>query len=551
MADQTFDVVIVGGGNKALITAMYLTKYGKLSVGIFEDRNELGGGWCQEEPAGGFIGNPCSMGHAGFYHIPVYQDFPEWKEYGARYAYTKASVGTSFEEDDSCFIQYTCFEDVDPTQEKTAAEIARYSQKDADTYLSLWKKFKDHWEPALLEHFFNPAKPLSEPDALEKLVMNPEAGIDPLWLFMSPLHLYKELFEDTHMRQAFLRGNQSLAFEADQAGSGLGAMFITMWWFPQHCYAVGSSHALAHASHKVILENGGKVFTNHNVEKILIENGRAKGIKLSDGSEIEATKGVVTTVDPYQLCFDLIGKEHLPSRLTRRVENIERDWVCLMWYTWALKERPRWKCEDWNPDAGECMWMCPGDLDLENFKVESSERKMFQWPSKTNLGVAYHGPSDVNPGDQCIGPPDAKFTILTEQFVVPAWTLTEEEWKVKEREHAEEVVEVLHKYAPNVSWDIISGYMPITPYYTAHQCKNYAPSGNWCVIDNIPSQYGKLRPIPEMSGHRVPGIEGLYPTGSAWHPWGSAHSAQGYNCYKVMAGDLNLPKPWENGGRPF
>ena len=93
--------------------------------------------------------------------------------------------------------------------------------------------------------------------------------------------------------------------------------------------------------------------------------------------------------------------------------------------------------------------------------------------------------------------------------------------------------------------------MPITPYYTANMCKNYAPTGNWCVIDNIPSQWGKMRPIPELAGHRVPGIEGLYPTGSAWHPWGCAHSAQGYNCYKVMSEDLGLAKPWKKEGRPF
>jgi len=551
MADQTFDVVIVGGGNKALIAAMYLTKYGKLKVGIFAESHEPGDGRTRQEPAPEFDSATCLMGQAEFYHIPVYQDFPEWKDYGARYAHTKASLGTCFKEDDSCFIQYTAFEDADPTQEKTAAEIARYSQKDADTYLYLWKKFKQYWEPALLDHFFNPAKPITEPDALDKLIMNPESGIDPLWVYLSPSALYKELFEDDHMRQAFLRSNQSLAFEADQPGSGLGALFITMWWHTMQCYVAGSSHALTHASHKVILENGGRIFTNQGVEKIIIENGMAKGVRLTDGTEIEATQAVVTSVDPYQLCFDLIGPEYLPSKITRRVENIERDWVALMWYTWAFKEKPRWNCEDWNPDAAECMWMCPGDLDLETFKTESAERKMFKWPSKMNLGVAYHGPSELNASDQCLAPPDVQFTILTEQFVVPAWSLSEAEWKEREKRHADEVVEHLRQYAPNVSWDIISGYIPVTPYYTAHMCKNYAPAGNWCVIDNIPSQWGKMRPIPELAGHRVPGIEGLYPTGSAWHPWGSAHSAQGYNCYKVMSEDLGLAKPWEKEGRPF
>jgi len=38
MADLTFDAVIIGGGNKGLMLAMYLMKYGGMSVGIFERR---------------------------------------------------------------------------------------------------------------------------------------------------------------------------------------------------------------------------------------------------------------------------------------------------------------------------------------------------------------------------------------------------------------------------------------------------------------------------------------------------------------------------------
>ena len=61
MADK--NVAIVGWGNKAPVTAMYFTKYGKLSVVIFEDRHELGGGWATEEPYPDFMANTCSMFH--------------------------------------------------------------------------------------------------------------------------------------------------------------------------------------------------------------------------------------------------------------------------------------------------------------------------------------------------------------------------------------------------------------------------------------------------------------------------------------------------------
>ncbi|MCK4697292.1 MAG: NAD(P)-binding protein, partial [Dehalococcoidia bacterium] len=44
MPDETFDAVIIGGGNQALYVAMYLVKYAGMSVGVFERRHEIGGG---------------------------------------------------------------------------------------------------------------------------------------------------------------------------------------------------------------------------------------------------------------------------------------------------------------------------------------------------------------------------------------------------------------------------------------------------------------------------------------------------------------------------
>ena len=91
----------------------------------------------------------------------------------------------------------------------------------------------------------------------------------------------------------------------------------------------------------------------------------------------------------------------------------------------------------------------------------------------------------------------------------------------------------------------MAGVLPIMPNYTAKYSRNFAPAGNWAVIDHQPSQMGKYRPIPELAANRVPGIKSLYCTGTAWHPLAAGNSAQGYNCYKVMAEDLGLKKTWE------
>ena len=85
MADETFDVVIVGGGNKALFVAMYLQKYAGMSVGIFERRHEIGGCLATEETcAPGFRGNTHATMTFPWYHLPFHRDFPEFWEYGAK-----------------------------------------------------------------------------------------------------------------------------------------------------------------------------------------------------------------------------------------------------------------------------------------------------------------------------------------------------------------------------------------------------------------------------------------------------------------------------------
>ena len=82
MADATYDVVMVGGGNKNMVLACYLAKYGGVKVGLFERRNELGGGLASEECAApGFITNTHGTSVHDFYALPMEWDYPEMEDY--------------------------------------------------------------------------------------------------------------------------------------------------------------------------------------------------------------------------------------------------------------------------------------------------------------------------------------------------------------------------------------------------------------------------------------------------------------------------------------
>ncbi len=156
-----------------------------------------------------------------------------------------------------------------------------------------------------------------------------------------------------------------------------------------------------------------------------------------------------------------------------------------------------------------------------------------------------------------VAPPMLKLTanpnhcvMLTETYVPPAHYYPEEWWIKFQQEHADYKMKKIQQYTKNIGWDKVMGLSPVTPYYTAKHFKNMAPSGTWQIIDFIPSQMGFFRPCPELSQHRTP-VKNLYATGSGFGNWGASSLSGTYTCYKVLADDFGLRKPWDEQGRSY
>ena len=544
MPDASYDAIIIGGGSKGLACAMYLQRYGGMSVGIFDRRHEIGGGWATEEAAApGFLSNT----HAQMIYAPHYlaleRDFPEFD--GADLAQYKAVNSAIFLDKQDCLVTYSLGHD--PTQEKTAKEIARFSEKDAELWLKAWamhdltlRQWVESWHYpiGLLE-----MKQMENAPALLAAIQQQGLEVEPIDMMYSPLRSVKEWIESKEMQCVLLRMALSAGTDITLPGR-TAPPFMMMVTRPYMGFNVGGTHQVAHACHKILVADGAKVWTHCEVDKILIENGTAKGIRLTDGTEIEARKLVISTLSPQQL-VDMIGKENLSSKIVRRVELIETNHTTIGWYCWALHEKPRYIAADFNPDIDDAMWV---GLHLTNdpdtMARECYWRRLGKMPPWEDLNPVVWGHSMVDP---TYAPP-GKFLASHEQFMPPASALTEREWLELKKQHAEDMIKWWQQFAPNMTWDNVIGYNPDTPYDCC-RLMNMAPDGNWSVIDTVPTQVGRFRPIPELSEHRTP-VNNLYATGAAWAPYGAgAMIDSGYTCYRIIADDLELAKPWLEPGK--
>jgi len=543
MADAKFDAIFIGGGNKALVTAMYLARYGGMKIGIFERRHELGGGWSSAEmPLPGFLHDTHSTAHYGnYYHGPVWEDFPDWEEKGAKHIAPEVSKACIFKEDHSCIVIYN--EEADPQQERTAMEIARFSQRDADTWLSWWKLWKDKLELAYMQDLFNPAEPQGVPGPMAKAL--DEIGIEPVWKIYPGSQFVDDCFESPEMKNYCLKVMRGHSGMPPDYPTGGMALFLSMFIFTKYGFIKGGGHQLAHAAIRILAEHGGEFFTHSEVDKIIIENGQARGIRLADGTEVEATKAVISTLDPAALCFKLIGEENLSEKICRRVRSLILNLGTITWNAWAVHEQARYRAADWNPDINRCYSINLIDENPETLSREYAWRRLGKFPPPEDTSSLFICQSMFDETRA----PKGKHKYTSETFVIPAYAISEKEWLEYKRQKPIVEQAIWQEYAPNMTWDNIIDCFVNSPYDN-RRLINTGPAGEEHIISDPPSQLGSYRPIPELARHRTP-IKNLYATGTAWPPKGLAASWQGYNCYKIMAEDYGLRKPWEEKGRPY
>jgi phytoene dehydrogenase-like protein len=486
---------------------------------------------------------------------PVYTDF-KLAEKGLDWAFPKANRGGIFL-DGTCIMNYPSVVVVDKmtgrteysekNAEKTFNSIARISERDAETARVLDEKIRTKWRPAFAELAFSPPTPWGEKNAIERLMDDPDSGFEPVYSVMTIEQMARELWESPEMQCLFMRRAQvpTGLWPGDVPGPVYMALAVG-GCLPGvvDSIPVGGMRALPRALQRALSEMGGRVFVRCEVDKVLVENGRAKGIRLRDGVEIEARKMVISGVDAEQTVLRFLEPTYVSHKIARRVRNILHDRAIFLWAWVAMHEPPRYKAEDYDPD---CILLygkhlLPKDPDYVSSKYEAEAR--VYGLSKDLLESMY----EASLLDKSRAP-EGKYLGGFEILTGPVRSLSEQGWSEVKEKLCEEVIRQWQLYATNIDKDNLIACYIHTPFDIAKGDISMR-GGDPYMGDGVASQLGRFRPIPELSGYRMP-VKNMYLASSAASGFGGVKGASGYICYKVIAEDFGLRKVWEEKGSPY
>jgi phytoene dehydrogenase-like protein len=159
------------------------------------------------------------------------------------------------------------------------------------------------------------------PDGLRHAVTRAGRLRSTLWWGLRPLaSLYDACGLSQEARTVIAGESGDYGTPPSKAPVALHAGFLDHYLKAGAYYPKGGGQVIAARLTEVIAAHGGTVRTKARVRRILLEDGRAVGVRLADGEEIHSPV-VVSNADIRRTYLELVGRDELPRRLRRKAEG--------------------------------------------------------------------------------------------------------------------------------------------------------------------------------------------------------------------------------------
>ena len=203
-------------------------------------------------------------------------------------------------------------------------------------------------------------------------------------------------------------------------------------YYPGYCYIKGGCQKIPEALAEYIVGHDGKIHYNTIVEKVLVENGKAKGIRLSSGEEIysDAVVGCGAGRDFFE---NTVGREHLDKEYLEILDSFRPMEAVFMLHLGV----------DFDPmeHLRAALVYCYGMYDLHEATVKLRSGEYHEG----NDGYLLFVPSEHAPEFAPEGKP-----ALTIYTVAPD-TLKVGDWESRKQEYAEKLIKLAERQLPGLS----------------------------------------------------------------------------------------------------
>ena len=298
---------------------------------------------------------------------------------------------------------------------------------------------------------------------------------------------------------------------------------VSNHYFKGAYYPRGGGQVLADQLAERIEEAGSTIHLRCGIDKILVEGGRAVGVRTEDGRhgvrEVRA-KAVISNADITRTFTELLGPEHLSAKWLKKIDNFEMAQALFITYLGVtadmeakgMRAANYWQFDGYDFDATYREGAAGTGVKSTAAYITSATLK--------EEGASYHAPEGVTSLEvMTLIPGDRKRWGVTDGDL-DGWDYKSNPTYVANKQRVEdEMIERLDRVFPGTS-DTIVFKESATPLTQTRYTR--ALAGTSYGLAATAKQFQQKRP-----GYRGP-IKGLYLTGS--------NTKAGHGIYGVMMG---------------
>jgi phytoene dehydrogenase-like protein len=523
-----FDAVFVGSGINALASAALLSKAG-WNVCVLERSDELGG--CIRTSADltvpGFTHEVLASWHPLFTGSPAYAELKsDLDRRGVEYLNTELPTGSAYPDGSATFLT-TSLED-------NIAELSRHAGADGPAWEAMFGRFMANadlsfgvlgtelWSPAGLGLGRQALRRFGRRGLLEYV-----GGV-----LASCRDWLGDTFESDAAHGLLAPWVLHTGLGPDQATSGFMTQVIAcalqLGGMP---VPKGGGVVLVDGLAGIVRDAGGEVRTGVEVERILVSDGKATGVRLAGGETVRAERAVVAGVTPTQLYGQLLGSGDVPRDVTRAAARY-RYGRGEMQIHLALSELPDWYGDE-RLARTAIVHVTPG-LDGVSRAVNEAERGLL--PAEATIVCGQ--PMAVDPSRA----PDGSWIIWIQLQELPAGCVKgdaageidvgEGSWTEELREaYADRITARLGRHIQNLERATLKRVV-LSPAEIEALNVNLVGGdiyGGSCALD----QNFLFRPLAQAPGHRT-AVDNLWHIGASTHPGPGLGAGSGYIVYKEL-----------------